>query len=291
MRIALFHNEAAGDGSSFDEIRVLLERHGHRLVQVVDTEWSVEQLVEKHPDLVVAAGGDGTVTTAARVLAGTTIPLAILPLGTANNIAKSLCCEGPTDALIDGWTHAEPQPLDLGTARGSWGEWTFFESVGAGLIPAGIAAAKARESGTSKPDDAAQIFRDALRELEARRWTITLDGISTSGEFLLMEVLNMPSIGPNLVLSEEANPCDGLFSVVIATEGHRQLLDDYLVHRVEGGSSPLALPPRHARHIEILGWTDVHVDDQLVRTQSSETVSIAIESAALLFLPGPCLAP
>jgi diacylglycerol kinase family enzyme len=291
LRIALFHNEDAGDGSSVDEIRSLLERHGHRLVHVVDKKSSAEQILDAHADLIVAAGGDGTVSTAARFLAGHSIPLAILPLGTANNIARSLCCEGPIDTLIEGWNDARPRPLDLGTARGDWGERVFFESIGAGLIPAGIAAAKARHSATSKPEDALRIFREALEGLQKERWTITIDGIATSGEFLMVEVLNMPSIGPNLVLSAEADPGDGLFSIVLATERHRDRLDEYLARRLEGLDCPLALTPRHARRIEILGWSDVHVDDQLLRTRPSETVSMAIEPAALEFLPGPCVAP
>jgi diacylglycerol kinase family enzyme len=291
VRVALFHNEDAGDGTPADEIRALIERHGHHLVHVVDKEWSADQILERRADLVVAAGGDGTVATAARVLAGRHIPLAILPLGTANNIAKSLCGEGSIDTLIEGWDHAEPQPLDLGTARGVWGERVFFESVGAGLIPAGIAAAQAHHAATSKPSDAVRIFHEALGRLQPQRWTITLDGLSTTGEFLMVEVLNMPSIGPNLVLSDEANPCDGLFSVVIATEYHRAVLDEYLLNRIDGGERPLSLPPRHAKHIQIRGWRDVHVDDQLLRSDASETVSIVIEPAALEFLPGPCLVP
>jgi diacylglycerol kinase family enzyme len=291
MRVALFHNEDAGDGTSVDDITSLLERHGHHLVQVVDKEWSAELVLEKDADLVVAAGGDGTVTTAARALAGRAIPLAILPLGTANNIAKSLCSDGPIETLIASWAHAASRPLDLGIARGVWGERTFIESVGAGLIPAGIAAAKAQPdkgegSTTSKPTDAVRIFRDVLARLEPRRWTITLDGLATTGEFLLVEVLNMPSIGPNLVLSEHANPHDGFFSVVVATEQHRDMLDEYLEHRSEDSTHPLRLTPRRARRVEILGWDDVHVDDQVLRARPSETVSIAINPGALAFLPG-----
>jgi hypothetical protein len=82
-----------------------------------------------------------------------------------------------------------------------------------------------------------------------------------------------------------------LFSVVIATEYHRDVLDEYLLDRIDGGERPLSLPPRHAKHIQILGWRDVHVDDQLLRSDASETVSIVIEPAALEFLPGPCLVP
>ena len=131
----------------------------------------------------------------------------------------------------------------------------------------------------------------SLAGMQAQRWTIALDGVATSGEFLLVEVLNMPSIGPNLVLSEDASPCDGFFSVVIATERHREVLDQYLAHRIDGGERPLSLTPRLAKRIEIRGWHAVHVDDQLLRTDTSETVSMTIQPAALAFLPGPCLAP
>jgi diacylglycerol kinase family enzyme len=292
VRVALFHNEDAGDGSSVDEIATLFERHGHHLVNVVDKEFSVERILESHADLVVAAGGDGTVATAARVLAGRKVPLAILPLGTANNIAKSLCYEGPLDRLVEGWAEATPMSLDVGIARGEWGERIFFESVGAGLIPSGIAAAKALEgSSTSKPEDAVRTFRDALRRLEPQRWTLSVDGREHTGEFLLVEVLNIPSIGPNLVLSDEANPSDGLFSVVIATQHHRDLLDDYLTRRIQGGDRPLSMPPIHASRVEIRGSTEVHVDDQLLRSHSPQTVSMTIEPAVLEFLPGPCPAP
>jgi diacylglycerol kinase family enzyme len=297
VRVSLFHNEGAGDGSSVHEITALLERHGHRLVQVIDTEVRIERVLASHADLVVAAGGDGTVATAARVLAGRKLPLAILPLGTANNIARSLCSEGPLDTLVARWAHAEPQALDMGFARGEWGQRIFFESVGAGLIPAGIAAAKTQEeqaregSSTVKPEEAVATFRDVLAHLVPQRWTIVIDGEEQTGEFLLVEVLNIPSIGPNLVLSDEAYPTDGQFSVVIATEEHRRMLDDYLVHRIGGGDRPLSMPPRHARRVEIRGVTEVHVDDQLLDTPSPQTVSMAIEPAALQFVPGPCLTP
>jgi diacylglycerol kinase family enzyme len=296
VRVALFHNEDAGDGSSVEGITALLERHGHHLAFIVDEEHRVEHLVTGSVDLAVAAGGDGTVATAARVLAGRKLPLAILPLGTANNIARSLNSDGPLDMLVDAWRRSTPQSLDLGFARGEWGQRIFFESVGAGLIPAGIAAAKAQEesegdgSATVKPEDAVATFRDALARLESQRWTIAIDGEEQVGDFLLVEVLNIPSIGPNLVLSEEADPSDGLFSVVIATEEHRGVLDDYLAHRIRGGEQSLSMPPRHARRVEIRGSTTVHVDDQLLDTHSPETVSMTIEAGALQFLPGPSFA-
>jgi diacylglycerol kinase (ATP) len=290
VRVSLFHNEDAGYGTSLTEITRLLQHFGHEIVHVVNKDASADQILEKPTDLVVAAGGDGTVAAAARALMRRNIPLAILPLGTANNVAKSLGCDVPSEQLIDGWDHSRCRPLDLGIARADWGEQVFLESVGAGLIPAGIAAAEAgqeQQDRAPKPTDASRTFRDVLTELQPHGWTLTLDGIVTTGDFLLVEILNMPSIGPNLVLARDANPSDGFFSVVIATESHRQVLAEYLEHRAAGGEEPLALTPRHARHIEIRGWSDVHVDDQVLHTGATATVTIDIEPAAIDFLTGP----
>lgn len=74
----------------------------------------VHAAVATRPDAVVVGGGDGTIRTAAALLADTGIPLGVLPLGTFNHFAKDLGL--PTDAraaialLASGRTHV----IDLG---------------------------------------------------------------------------------------------------------------------------------------------------------------------------------
>ena len=113
-----------------------------------------------------------------------------------------------------------------------------------------------------------------------------LDGQERRGEFLLVEVLNMPSIGPNLVLSDDADPADSWFSVVIATEQHRRVIDKYLEQLMKGVERPLSLTPCRARQVEIRGSTDVHIDDQLLHTRTPHAVTMTIEPGALPFVPG-----
>jgi diacylglycerol kinase (ATP) len=289
MRVSLFYNPNAGDGVSLSQVHETLEQHGHELVQVVERRADSGRLLEVPCDLVVVAGGDGTVSAAARLLAGRRIPLAILPLGTANNIARSLGTDGSIEQVIRSWSSARRQPLDVGVALGKWGESRFLEAVGTGLIPAGIAAMQAdpvdeSERSDSKVARAVWKYRDVLSHLKPRRSTLTLDGVPMTDHFLLVEVLNIRSLGPNLELSPDASPSDGFFSVVTAREEDREELTDYLQRRIEGSDCRLSLIPRRARRVDIQGLEDMHVDDEVISVTSDGQVSIRIEPAALEFL-------
>ena len=65
MKVSLFHNQKAGDSTSLSSIQELIEASGHELVRVFDREAAFGELRTTSTDLVVAAGGDGTVSAAA----------------------------------------------------------------------------------------------------------------------------------------------------------------------------------------------------------------------------------
>ncbi len=289
VKVSLLYHEDAGEGVLANHLRHWLERAGHKLVHMVEDDADLERLVEDC-DVVVAAGGDGTVWRGVRAVSGTRTPLAILPLGTANNIARSLGIEGSAPELISGWDSAVLRPLDMGVARGAWGESGFVEAVGSGLIPQGIAAMesrpepKAAEDADTRLARAVRTYREVLLDLRPRSWRLIVDGQRLDGEFLLVEVLNISCVGPNLVLSPEAHPSDGVFDVVTAGEEHRQEIDDYLRNRTKGWGGRLALPRRRARRVEIDGWEEMHLDDQVCSGPAFSSVSIEIVPAALQFL-------
>jgi diacylglycerol kinase family enzyme len=288
MRVSLFHNQKAGDGMSLSWIRELIETSGHEIVRVFDREAAFGELIDERTELVVAAGGDGTVSAAARLLAGRAIPLTILPLGTANNIAKAVQSDSSSEQLVSCWDSAGRRRVDVGTARGIWGERRFLEAIGVGLVPATMTSIMmeplAGENVASNISSALARYREVLPNLTPRRWTLRLDGRETAGDFIVVEVLNTRSVGPNVVLCQDADPSDGYFCVVTAGEEHRDELDRYLEDRSAGREGRLELPSRHARHVEIEGRGDTHVDDELVRSAIPGTVSIHLEAAAVEFL-------
>jgi diacylglycerol kinase family enzyme len=282
--VALLYNEEAGQGVTFSQLRESIQRHGHELVGAIEIEQGIEPLLEARPDVVAAAGGDGTVAVAARTLAGQGISLAILPMGTANNIARSFGSCGPVDELIARWTDATRVPLDLGILDGAMGERRFVEAVGTGLVPGGIDAMRTKERhddrvASSSIAQALWKYQQVLSRLKPERWTVVVDGVRTTGDFLLVEVLNIPSVGPNLELSTDANPSDGMFSVVMAEEDHREALARYIRRRVDSPDCPPSLVTSHGRHVTLDGGGPLHVDDQLLAGQGP--VSIEIHSAAL----------
>ncbi len=290
MRISLFYNQDAGEGESLNSIRKTLERQGHTVVLVVEDEADLRQLLATPSDLVVAAGGDGSVSAVARVLAGQGTPLAILPTGTANNIARSVGTHSSLEDACRRWRTHDPQPFDVGVVAGDWGESRFVEGVGAGFIPAGISAmevkpADEQDSTESKLEQAIAKYCAVLSQLRPRPTALALDGIVTSDDFLLVEILNIRSIGPNLELSHEASPSDGLLTVVTATEKDREALTDYLKQLLGGKKASVSLGARHVRRVDLRGWEEIHVDDEVLTVSPNAEVSIRIEPAALEILP------
>jgi diacylglycerol kinase family enzyme len=92
-------------------------------------------------DLVVAAGGDGTVRACAEALAGTGIPLAIVPLGTANLVARALGVPGQAGRALEVAFGGRDQPVDLGRVAAADEGMVFAAMAGIGLDAAVVGAA------------------------------------------------------------------------------------------------------------------------------------------------------
>jgi methylglyoxal synthase len=97
----LIFNPVAGQRNAEQDlslIRQLLEPHLSLRIHQTTPEVNPEQLVKAalcdRADLVIAAGGDGTVSAVAGALIGTGIPLGIIPRGTANAFAVALGIPG-----------------------------------------------------------------------------------------------------------------------------------------------------------------------------------------------------
>src|SRR5437773_4578833 len=143
MRITLMHNPKAGDAKhGRKELMSALAKAGHQATYQSTKKSDYKKALKKPADLVLVAGGDGTVTKVACQLIDTGIPLSVLPLGTANNLARSLGFVGSPEEIIARLDGGKTRAFDVGVARGPWDKRYVFEGAGAGLLADYVQSAK-----------------------------------------------------------------------------------------------------------------------------------------------------
>lgn len=117
MDIALVFNVAAGSARDIEgaEVAGRIEHATGRATTIVS---HARDAVAGGARVVIAAGGDGTVSTCATELIGTSIELGVLPLGTSNSFAAAL--EIPTDLedAIANLARTDRRVIDVATVNG-----------------------------------------------------------------------------------------------------------------------------------------------------------------------------
>jgi len=115
VRIALIANAASGGGLDTEPLADRMRRHGAEVRACGCDPEDLEGAAEWGPERVAVAGGDGTVGSAAELAGRLSVPLAVIPTGTANDYARA--SELPTDpdeACELAATGTELRPMELG---------------------------------------------------------------------------------------------------------------------------------------------------------------------------------
>jgi diacylglycerol kinase (ATP) len=267
MRALLVHNPTAGTkGHDKDSIVDALQLADYKVVYVSTKKDDVKGALKEHYDLVVAAGGDGTVGYVFCHLADRSIPIGVMAFGSANNIARSLGIAGTPAELAEQWRIGHVQQFHLMNVAEDDGEKEVsVEGFGVGLIPALI---KRRAKG-KKADGAEDIRRgrraleEILHEIESLDVEINIDGKKWKTAPISVEVLNIPFTGPALPLAHAADPTDKLLDVVVLEGDQRKNFVEWIQAPQE------AAPPVSARrgktiHVRWRG-ADSRLDDELVK--------------------------
>jgi diacylglycerol kinase (ATP) len=166
-------------------------------------------------DLVILAGGDGTMNAASDALAECRLPFGILPTGTANDLARTLRI--PTDlaeaaaVIAGGRRHA----IDLGRVNGKH----FFNAASVGL------AAEVTRHHTAERKRRLWIFayvlslRDAYRSTRPFRARLRCDGRELRLRAIQVTVGNGRHYGGGMTVSEDAAIDDGWLDVYCLKPG------------------------------------------------------------------------
>ena len=277
MRVTLFHNPSAGDAPlTADQLTSILSDAGYQ-VHYQSTKDDLSAALEDVGELAIVAGGDGTVAKVARALADTDTPLAVLPVGTANNIGKALGVFGDVRDLVGSWKDAPRRAIDIGVASGPFGEERFLESVGSGVFAELVRRGRTEVDDTAaivhrETDRALQLMASILREAPAEDWQLELDDHDLSGSYVAVEAMNIPFVGPNIPLAGDAEMDDGEVDLVLLRDEDRERLLEYVVGRVESASALMpSLDVRRGRRIRMVppdGW-QLRIDDELVELDAA----------------------
>ncbi|HVX45929.1 MAG TPA: YegS/Rv2252/BmrU family lipid kinase [Mycobacteriales bacterium] len=216
--LALVVNPVAGGGAASaltDPVRERLESFG-AAVQVVaetsaeQTRTAVAHIARSGVDGIVALGGDGLVHQLLQELAGTDVPLAIVPVGTGNDLAAAFAI--PTDPLAaaDLLATGQVRPVDAVRCGGTW--W------GSVLCSGFDSAVNERANRMRWPRGPRRYDIALLAELAAlgpREFTIEYDGQRWSGPAILVAIGNTGQYGGGYRMVSQADPADGRLDLTI----------------------------------------------------------------------------
>jgi len=287
----LLHNPKAGDGDHVkaDLINTVAScGFTCQYSSVKEKGWG---RLKNKATLVVIAGGDGTVRQVmkkllARKVLDKRLAVALLPAGTANNFAKTLGVSGTLANLEDTIADWNLRHIDIG-AIGNLRESKFFlEGMGCGLLPKLIKEMDERnpsdvETADQELDVALEKMVEIAETYRPKRGEITIDGTVYEGNYLLVEVLNIKSVGPNLELAPQADPSDGKFHVALLKEADRGAFVTYVRNlRKQGRKKTMRVPWKLVEASqEITIRCDnrlIHVDDELIEVRKRQPITVEI---------------
>lgn len=234
----------------------------------------VEEALEWGASVVATYGGDGTVSLTAEALSGSSVPLAILPGGTANIMARELGIPADlTDAarLIIGQNRT--RKVDMGR----FGDKSFLLRLGIGYEAEMVRGA---DKELKERFGSLAYFISALKatqETQLAEYEITIDGETLQESAISCLIANSMNLGlPNLELSRKIQIDDGLLDVILIRKVDLSFVaevaesmrgegsvDGSLAHWQGGRIEVTALPSRRIEADgENAGWTPVQVQVQ-----------------------------
>src|SRR5262249_17311552 len=195
-------------------------------------------------ELVIGAGGDGTINEIARGLAQSEVVLGLMPLGSIMNVARTLWV--PRDLALAARTIVEGKVLAMDMGR--VGERYFLEAAGVGLDAGLFGYFDRLDSDSGAWLRVARATWRFLRLLGSPRVTVEHPGGTLRAHAPMVSVANGPYVGAAYAIAPDARIDDGLLDAIVfrRTSTPRVLLHLALV----AGGRPLP-PPRQARVLRV----------------------------------------
>lgn len=241
-------------------------------------------------DVVVAAGGDGTVNEVANGLVqaagdGPTIPLAIMPIGTGNDLSDMLPNPSDPDVIAQMIVAGKTRQLDIGRCN-----HRFFTNNCAIAMEAMVTIENIKIKRLKGKLRYMAALAISLTKLKAWNMDIRWDDGDASGPTMLVSVCNGPRTGGQFMMAPSATVDDGLFDVVLLPGVSKPTVVRLLLKLLRGG--------RHLQDERVMHFqtrtlsvtsspgTPIHADGELL-ARSEATVDYTVLPGKLTLLTPP----
>jgi diacylglycerol kinase (ATP) len=297
-RIAIIANPVAGGGRPYRKLARYLKSWPHPDCKplLLTTRCAghagelAHELLEDPPDMLVVCGGDGTLNEVASRVPAPPFPVAIIPAGTANVLARDLGLPLEPRVALDTAMRAPVRRIDLGTALGRT-EHRFVLMAGVGFDAYVVWKVRPR---LKRLTGKFAFFISALQSLAG--YGFPEFEVQVGSEVLKATsciVANCRGYGGGLVLTPQADMTDGLLDLV-AVQGNDRAMYTRLLYSAWRGT-PKEMPGivrRRAASVSIRGprgpWA--HVDGELIGTLPLE-FAVAHKAFPIVYSCSPTQGP
>lgn len=214
--IALVLHGARAEDPALRHMVEWMRGHGHIVQPSVtwesgDATRFAREAVARGVDIVVAVGGDGTVNEVVNGLAGSDVPLGIIPRGTANDFARQVGIPEDPSHAMDVILHREPVRIDIAELNGR----RFLN-----VSTAGVAAEATAETPLDAKESLGSLayaITGVKKLAQLRRYTahLTGPGLDLQCKFLFVAVGNARATGGGSRVTPQALVTDGMLDVCL----------------------------------------------------------------------------
>ncbi|MBE9190343.1 lipid kinase [Gloeocapsopsis crepidinum LEGE 06123] len=259
-RALLLINRHARQGQNSQAIAQLQKLNLELITENIEDVRFLSEIIESYQnqvDLVIIGGGDGTLNAAVDGLVNTQLPLGILPLGTANDLARTLGIPNSLSAACQIIARGHVQHIDLGCVNGKH----FFNVASLGL------SVQITQRLTKETKRRWGVFAYAITAIEAM-WRarpfhaeIRLNGKTIQLKTIQIAIGNGRYYGGGMAIVHDAKIND-------------QRLDVYSLE-IQHWWQMLALLPalRHGRHTTLSGVRAFHAQEIEVYTRKPHPIN------------------
>ncbi|MEO5617956.1 MAG: diacylglycerol kinase family protein, partial [Candidatus Eisenbacteria bacterium] len=234
-------------------------------------------------ELVIVAAGDGTIGDVASQLCGTSTVLGIVPIGTMNNVARSLGVPLDIDAACALIAMGTTRQIDVGRVLSNERRDVryFLEGAGIGLSALGMLAGQAAEKSQLGvvPKALQKFFEAKPGAVHVQMDDIVLDATSS-----IVTVSNAPLMGGNLLIAPDAKMDDGMLDVTVYDGMGKAALTKHFKSIAKGEADPLKT--YRARRVRIESENPVLINSDKDVTPETNVIEIEIIPKALRVIVG-----